>query len=227
MYILIIIIILISCIIIFFYQRYKSYCEEKQVIKSFIQKHVSYIRRFTIIYETILKGENNLAEQNLVNKTQDMNDALVLDDEKGLVRVIRDKSIYRRIMKLNGYFSRIKDWERNIAASDFQSSKSIMYSGSISGMLQAFLGDVRQEDGSFYRYYFKECIEDIVEILGYLNRINKHFLFRFLALLSSRSKGEIAAICKLIAVKESELDSLRWRLEKLRLLEEKYLLVQT
>jgi hypothetical protein len=217
MYILLIIIILIACIIVFFYKLYKSYSEEKAIIESFIQKYVSCIRRFTTIYEKILQGENNQAEQNLVNKTQDMNDTLVLDRKKTLLRLIRDQSIYRRIVKLNGYFSQIKEWEKTISAPDFQSSKSIMYSSSISG---------RQEDDSFYRYDFKEHIEDIVAILDYLNRINTHFLFRFLTLLSSRYKEEIAEVGSFIAVKESELDSLRWRLEKLRLLEEKYLLEQ-
>ena len=226
MYILLIIIILIFCIIVVFYQLYKSYCEEKEVIESFIQEYISYIRRFTTIYETILLRENSQAEQNLVNKSQDMNDALVLDEGKALVRIIRDKSIYRRIIKLNGYFARIKDWEKIISAPAFQSYKSVMDSSSISRMLQAFLGDVRQEDGSFYRYDFKEHIEDVAAILDYLNRINTHFLFRFLALLSSRLKEEIAEVGSFIAVKESELDSLRWRLEKLRLLEEKYLLEQ-
>ena len=226
MYILLIIIILIFCIIVVFYQLYKSYCEEKEVIESFIQEYISYIRRFTTIYETILLRENSQAEQNLVNKSQDMNDALVLDEGKALVRIIRDKSIYRRIIKLNGYFARIKDWEKITSAPDFQSPKSIMDSSSASMMLQAFLGDVRQEDGSFYRYDFKEYIDDIVAILDYLNRINTHFLFRFLALLSSRYKKEIAEVGSFLAVKEPELDSLRWRLEKLRLLEEKYLLEQ-
>jgi len=200
--------------------------QRKAIIESFIRKYVSYIRTFTTIYEEILQGENNQAEQNLVNKTEDMNDILVLDGKKTLVRVIRDKSIYRRIVKLNGYFSRINDWKKTISAPDFQSSKSIMYSSSISRMLEALLGDVRQEDGSFYRYDFKEHIEDIAAILDYLNRINTHFLFRFLALLSSRYKEEIAEVGSFIAVKEPELDSLRWRLEKLRLLEEKYLLEQ-
>ena len=88
------------------------------------------------------------------------------------------------------------------------------------------MGDVRQEDGSFYRYDFKEHIEDIVGILDYLNRVNTDFLFRFLALLSSKYKEEIAEVGSFIALKESELDSLRWRLEKLRLLEEKNLLEQ-
>ena len=226
MYIFIIIIILIACIIVVFYQLYKSYCEEKEVIESFIQEYISYIRRFTTIYETILLRENSQAEQNLVNKSQDMNDALVLDEGKALVRIIRDKSIYRRMAKLNGYFARIKDWEKITSAPDFQSSKSIMDSSSTSMMLQAFLGDVRQEDGSFYRYDFKEYLEDIVAILDYLNRINTHFLFRFLALLSSRYKKEIAEAGSFLAAKEPELDSLRWRLEKLRLLEEKYLLEQ-
>ena len=226
MYIFIIIIILIACIIVVFYQLYKSYCEEKEVIESFIQEYISYIRRFTTIYETILLRENSQAEQNLVNKSQDMNDALVLDEGKALVRIIRDKSIYRRMAKLNGYFARIKDWEKITSAPDFQSSKSIMDSSSTSMMLQAFLGDVRQEDGSFYRYDFKEYLEDIVAILDYLNRINTHFLFRFLALLSSRYKKEIAGVGSFLAAKEPELDSLRWRLEKLRLLEEKYLLEQ-
>lgn len=226
MYILIIIIILIICIIVVFYQLYKSYCEEKEVIESFIQEYISYIRRFTTIYETILLRENSQAEQNLVNKSQDMNDALVLDEGKALVRIIRDKSIYRRMAKLNGYFARIKDWEKITSASDFQSSKYIMDSSSTSMMLQAFLGDVRQEDGSFYRYDFKEHIEDIFVILEYLNRINTHFSFRFLALLSSRSKEEIAEVGSFVAARESELDSLRWKLEKLRLLEEKYLLEQ-
>ena len=226
MYILIIIIILIVCIIVVFYQMHKSYCEEKKVIESFIQEYISYIRRFTTIYETILLRENSQAEQNLVNKSQDMHDALVSDEGKALVRIIRDKSIYRRMAKLNGYFARIKDWEKITSAPDFQSSKSIMDSSSTSMMLQAFLGDVRQEDGSFYRYDFKEYIEDIVAILDYLNRVNTHFLFRFLALLSLRYKREIAEVGSFLAIKEPELDSLRWRLEKLRLLEEKYLLEQ-
>lgn len=226
MYVLLITIILTVCITVFFYQLYKSCSKEKLIIESFIRKYVSYIRTFTTIYEKILPGENNQAEQNLVNKTEDMNDILVLDGKKTLVRVIRDKSIYRRIIKLNGYFSRIKDWEKTISAPAFQSYKSVMDSSSISRMLQAFLGDVRQEDGSFYRYDFKEHIEDVAAILDYLNRINTHFLFRFLALLSSRPKEETAEVGSFIAVKESELDSLRWRLEKLRLLEEKYLLEQ-
>jgi hypothetical protein len=224
MYIFITIIILITCTIVFFYQLYKSYSEEKAIIKSFIQKYVSNIRRFTTIYDKILQGKYNQAEENLPVKTQDMNDDLLLDEKKALVRVIRDKSIYKRIMKLNGYFSRINDWEKNISALDFQSSRSIMDSSSITRMLQAFLGDVRQEDGSFYRYDFREHIEDIVAILNYLDRINAHFSFRFMALLSSRYMEEIAEVGRFIAVKEPELDSLRWRLEKLRLLEEKYLL---
>ena len=224
MYILIILIILIACIVVFFYKLYKSYSEEKAIMESLIQKYVSYIRRFATIYEQILQGKNNQAEQNLAIKTQDMNDTFISDGKKTLLRVIRDKSIYRRIVKLNGYFSRIKDWERTISASDFQSSKPVMDSSPISRMLQAFLGDVRQEDSSFYRYDFKEYIKDIVAILDYLNRINTRFVFRFLALLSSRSKEKIAVVGRFIAVKESELDSLRWRLEKLRLLEEKYLL---
>ena len=226
MYIVIILIILIACIIVFFYQLYKSYSEEKQTIESFIQKYVSCIRRFTTIYEKILQGENSQAGHNLSNKIKEMNDTFVSDGKKTLPRVIRDKSIYRRIVKLNGCFSRIKDWERIISASDFQSSKSTIYSSPISRMLEAFLGDVRQEDGSFYRYDFKEHIEDIVGILDYLNRVNTDFLFRFLALLSSKYKEEIAEVGSFIALKESELDSLRWRLEKLRLLEEKYLLEQ-
>ena len=226
MYVLLITIILIACITVFFYQLYKSCSKEKPIIESFIRKYISYIRTFTTIYEKILPGENNQAEQNLVNKTEDMNDILVLDGKKTLVRVIRDESIYRRIIKLNGYFSRITDWEKIISAPAFQSYKSVMDSSSISRMLQAFLGDVSQEDGSFYRYDFKEHIEDVAAILDYLNRINAHFLFRFLALLSSRPKEEIAEVGSFIAVKESELDSLRWRLEKLRLLEEKYLLEQ-
>ena len=224
MYVLLITIILIACITVFFYQLYKSCSKEKLIIESFIRKYVSYIRKFTTIYENILQGENKQAEQNLVNKTEDINDILVLDGKKTLLKVIRDQSIYRRIVNLDGYFSRIKDWERTISASDFRSSKPVMDSSPISRMLQAFLGDVRQEDSSFYRYDFKEYIEDIVAILDYLNRINTHFLFRFLALLSSRYKEKIAEAGSFIAVKESELDSLRWRLEKLRLLEEKYLL---
>ncbi len=225
MYILIIPIILIACIIVFFYQLYKSYSEEKAIIESFIQKYVSYIRRFTTIYEKILQEETSQAEQ-VLNENQDMNDTLALDGKKTLLRVIRDQAIYRRIVNLDGYFSRIKEWEKTISAPDLKSSKSIMDSSSTSMMLQAFLGDVRQEDGSFYRYDFKEHIEDIVVILDYLNRLNTHFLFRFLALLSSRYKEEIAVVGSFIAVREAELDSLRWRLEKLRLLEEKYLLEQ-
>jgi hypothetical protein len=225
MYVLLITIILIACITVFFYQLYKSCSKEKLIIESFIRKYVSYIRRFTTIYEEILQEETSQAEQ-VLNENQDMNDTLALDGKKTLLRVIRDQAIYRRIVNLDGYFSRIKEWEKTISAPDLKSSKSIMSLSSASRMLQAFLGDVRQEDGSFYRYDFKEHIEDIVAILDYLNRINTHFLFRFLALLSSRYKEEIAEVGSFIAVKESELDSLRWRLEKLRLLEEKYLLEQ-
>jgi hypothetical protein len=226
MYVLLITIILIACITVFFYQLYKSCSKEKLIIESFIRKYVSYIRKFTTIYENILQGENKQAEQNLVNKTEDINDILVLDGKKTLLKVIRDQSIYRRIVNLDGYFSRIKEWEKTISASDLKSAKSITDSTSISRMLQAFLGDVHQEDGSFSRYDFKEHIEDVAAILDYLNRINTNFLFRFLALLSSRPKEETAEVGSFIAVKESELDSLRWRLEKLRLLEEKYLLEQ-
>jgi len=225
MYILIILIFLSACIIVFFYHLYHSYSEEKSIIQSRIQKYISYLRRFTTIYEEILQEETSQAEQ-VLNENQDMNDTLALDGKKTLLRVIRDQAIYRRIVNLDGYFSRIKEWEKTISAPDLKSSKSIMSLSSASRMLQAFLGDVRQEDGSFYRYDFKEHIEDIVAILDYLNRINTHFLFRFLALLSSRYKEEIAEVGSFIAVKESELDSLRWRLEKLRLLEEKYLLEQ-
>jgi len=218
--------LLTICIILYLYRLNKSYSEEKQIIKILIEKYLSHIRRFTAIYEEILLGESAQDGHNLGNIIQDMNDVLTLDAKKTLLSVIKDKSIYRRIIKLNGYFSRIKDWERNISASDFQLSKSITHSSSISRMLQAFLGDVHQADGSFYRYDFKEYIEDITTILDYINRINSHFLFPFLALLSSKSREEIGAVGNFIAVKESELDSLRWRLEKLRLLEEKYLLEQ-
>jgi hypothetical protein len=226
MYVLLITIILITCITVFFYQLYKSCSKEKLIIESFIRKYVSYIRKFTTIYENILQGENKQAEQNLVNKTEDINDILVLDGKKTLLKVIRDQSIYRRIVNLDGYFSRIKEWEKTISTSDLKSSKSIMYSSSVSRMLQAFLGDVRKGDGSFDRYDFKKYIEDMFAILEYLNRLNTHFLLRFLVQLSSRSKEEIKEVGSFIVLKESELDSLRWRLEKLRLLEEKYLLEQ-
>ena len=225
MYILIILIILIACIIVFFYQLYKSYSEEKAIIESFIQKYVSYIRRFTTIYEKILQEETSQAEQ-VLNENQDMNDTFAFDGKKTLLRVIRDQSIYRRIVNLDGYFSRIKEWEKTISAPDLKSSKSIMSLSSASRMLQAFLGDVRKVNGSYDRYDFKKYLEDIVAILEYLNRLNTHFLLRFLMRLSSRFKEEIKEVGSFIVLKESELDSLRWRLEKLRLLEEKYLLEQ-
>lgn len=226
MYILIILIFLSAFIIVFFYQLYHSYSEEKWIIQSLIQKYISYLRRFAAIYEEILQEETSQAEQILLNKNQDMNDTFVLHGKKTLLKVIRDQSIYRRIVNLDGYFSRIKEWEKTISTSDLKSSKSIMYSSSVSRMLQAFLGDVRQVDGSFYRYDFKKYIEDMFAILEYLNRLNTHFLLRFLVQLSSRSKEEIKEVGSFIVLKESELDSLRWRLEKLRLLEEKYLLEQ-
>ena len=81
-----------------------------------MRKYVSYIRTFTTIYENILQGENKQAEQNLVNKTEDINDILLLDGKKNLLKVIRDQSIYRRIVNLDGYFSRIKEWEKTISA---------------------------------------------------------------------------------------------------------------
>ena len=225
MYILIILIFLSVCIILFFYHLYHSYSEEKSIIQSRIQKYISYLRKFTTIYEEILQEETSQAEQ-VLNENQDMNDTLALDGKKTLLRVIRDQSIYRRIVNLDGYFSRIKEWEKTISAPDLKSSKSIMSLSSASRMLQAFLGDVRKANGSYDRYDFKKYLEDIDAILEYLKRLNTHFLLRFLMRLSSRFKEEIKEVGSFIVLKESELDSLRWRLEKLRLLEEKYLIEQ-
>ena len=89
MYVLLITIILIACITVFFYQLYKSCSKEKLIIESFIRKYVSYIRRFTTIYEEILQEETSQAEQ-VLNENQDMNDTLALDGKKTLLRVIRD-----------------------------------------------------------------------------------------------------------------------------------------
>ena len=225
MYILIILIFLSVCIILFFYHLYHSYSEEKSIIQSRIQKYISYLRKFTTIYEEILQEETSQAEQ-VLNENQDMNDTLALDGKKTLLRVIRDQAIYRRIVNLDGYFSRIKEWEKTISAPDLKSSKSIMSLSSASRMLQAFLGDVRKANGSYDRYDFKKYLEDIDAILEYLKRLNTHFLLRFLMRLSSRFKEEIKEVGSFIVLKESELDSLRWRLEKLRLLEEKYLIEQ-
>jgi len=225
MYILIILIFLSVCIILFFYHLYHSYSEEKSIIQSRIQKYISYLRKFTTIYEEILQEETSQAEQ-VLNENQDMNDTLALDGKKTLLRVIRDQSIYRRIVNLDGYFSRIKEWEKTISAPDLKSSKSIMSLSSASRMLQAFLGDVRKANGSYDRYDFKKYLEDIDAILEYLKRLNTHFLLRFLMRLSSRFKEDIKEFGSFIVLKESELDSLRWRLEKLRLLEEKYLIEQ-
>jgi len=225
MYVLLITIILIACIIVFFYQLYKSCSEEKLIIQSRIQKYISYLRRFTTIYEEILQEETSQAEQ-VLNENQDMNDTFAFDGKKTLLRVIRDQSIYRRIVNLDGYFSRIKEWEKTISAPDLKSSKSIMSLSSASRMLQAFLGDVRKANGSYDRYDFKKYLEDIDAILEYLKRLNTHFLLRFLMRLSSRFKEDIKEFGSFIVLKESELDSLRWRLEKLRLLEEKYLIEQ-
>ena len=225
MYILIILIFLSACIIVFFYHLYHSYSEEKSIIQSRIQKYISYLRRFTTIYEEILQEETSQAEQ-VLNENQDMNDTFAFDGKKTLLRVIRDQAIYRRIVNLDGYFSRIKEWEKTISAPDLKSSKSIMSLSSASRMLQAFLGDVRKANGSYDRYDFKKYLEDIDAILEYLKRLNTHFLLRFLMRLSSRFKEEIKEVGSFIVLKESELDSLRWRLEKLRLLEEKYLLEQ-
>ena len=225
MYILIILIFLSVCIILFFYHLYHSYSEEKSIIQSRIQKYISYLRKFTTIYEEILQEETSQAEQ-VLNENQDMNDTLALDGKKTLLRVIRDQAIYRRIVNLDGYFSRIKEWEKTISAPDLKSSKSIMSLSSASRMLQAFLGDVRKVNGSYDRYDFKKYLEDIDAILEYLKRLNTHFLLRFLMRLSSRFKEDIKEFGSFIVLKESELDSLRWRLEKLRLLEEKYLIEQ-
>ena len=225
MYILIILIFLSVCIILFFYHLYHSYSEEKSIIQSRIQKYISYLRKFTTIYEEILQEETSQAEQ-VLNENQDMNDTLALDGKKTLLRVIRDQAIYRRIVNLDGYFSRIKEWEKTISAPDLKSSKSIMSLSSASRMLQAFLGDVRKANGSYDRYDFKKYLEDIDAILEYLKRLNTHFLLRFLMRLSSRFKEDIKEFGSFIVLKESELDSLRWRLEKLRLLEEKYLIEQ-
>jgi hypothetical protein len=227
MYILVVILIFLSaCIILFFYQLYHSYSEEKSTIQSLIQKYISYLRKFTNIYEEILQEETNQVEQDLLNKNQDMNDTFVSGGKKTLIKAIRDQSVYRRIINLDGYFSRIKEWEKTISSSDLKSSKSSMNSSSLSRMLQVFLGDVRKGDGSFDRYDFREYIEDIFAILEYLNRVNTHFLLRFLMRLSSKTKEDIKEANSFIVLKESELDSLRWRLEKLRLLEKKYLIEQ-
>jgi hypothetical protein len=104
MYILIILIFLSAFIIVFFYQLYHSYSEEKSIIQSLIQKYISYLRRFAAIYEEILQEETSQAEQILLNKNQDMNDTFVLHGKKTLLKVIRDQSIYRRIVNLDGYF---------------------------------------------------------------------------------------------------------------------------
>ena len=171
-----------------------------------------------------MQGEIDQTEQDLRNKSEAHADSFELESSKPLVRVIRDKSIYQKIIKLNGYFSQIKEWEKTISISDSQSSESMTDTRYVTMMLQSFLEDIDPQDDSLYRYEIGEYIEDINTILDYLNRTNTRPLFRSMAFLSSRFKKDMAELHSFIHARRSEIESLRWRLEKLRLLGEKYLI---
>jgi hypothetical protein len=220
MFILIALIILVFGIVVFLYYSYKSSSQEKSVIKLLVQNYVFCLRKFSTFYEEILQGEIDQTE------SESRSDSFELESSKPLVRVIRDKSIYQKAIKLNGYFSQIKEWEKTISISDFQSSESMIDTRHVTMMLQSFLEDVSHQDDSLYRYEIGEYIEDINTILDYLNRINTRPLFRFMAFLSSRFKKDMAELHSFILARRSEIESLKWRLEKLRLLGEKYRIEQ-
>lgn len=226
MFILIALIILVVGIVVFLYYSYKSSSQEKSVIKLLVQNYVFCFRRFSTVYEEILQGKIDQTEQDFLNKSEAHGDSFELKSSKPLVRVIRDKSIYQKIIKLNGYFSQIKEWEKTISISDFQSSESMTDTHYVTMMLQSFLEDIDPQDDSLYRYEIGEYIEDINTILDYLNRTNTRPLFRSMAFLSSRFKKDMAELHSFIRARRSEIESLRWRMEKLRLLGEKYLIEQ-
>jgi hypothetical protein len=226
MFIFIALIILVVGIVVFLYYSYKSSTQEKSVIKLLVQNYVFCFRRFSTVYEQILQGEIDQTEQDFLNKSEAHGDSFELESSKPLVRVIRDKSIYQKIIKLNGYFSQIKEWEKTISLSDFQSSESMTDTRYVTMMLQSFLEDIDPQDDSLYRYEIGEYIEDINTILDYLDRTNTRPLFRSIAFLSSRFKKDMAELHSFIRARRSEVESLRWRLEKLRLLGERYLIEQ-
>jgi len=226
MFILIALIILIIGIFVFLYYSYKSSSQEKSAITLLVQNYVFCFRRFSAVYEQILQGEIDQTEQDFLNKSEAHGDSFELESSKPLVRVIRDKSIYQKIIKLNGYFSQIKEWEKTISLSDLQSSESLTDTHYVTMMLQSFLEDIYPQDDSVYRYEFGEYIEDINTILDYLNRTNTSPLFRSMAFLSSQFKKDMAELQSFIRARKSEIESLRWRLERLRLLGEKYLIEQ-
>jgi hypothetical protein len=226
MFIFIALIILVVGIVVFLYYSYKSSSQEKSVIKLLVQNYVFCFRRFSTVYEAILQGEIDQTEQDFLNKSEAHGDSFELESSKPLVRVIRDKSIYQKIIKLNGYFSQIKEWEKTISLSDFQSSESMTDTRYVTMMLQSFLEDIDPQDDSLYRYEIGEYIEDINTILDYLDRTNTRPLFRSIAFLSSRFKKDMAELHSFIRARRSEIESLRWRMEKLRLLGEKYLIEQ-
>jgi hypothetical protein len=208
------------------YYSYKSSSQEKSVITLLVQNYVFCFRRFSTVYEEILQGEIGQTEQDFLNKFEAYGDSFELESSKPLVRIIRDKSIYQKIIKLNGYFSQIKEWEETISLSDVQSSESVTDTHYVIMMLQSFLEDIYPQDDSLYRYEIGEYIEDINTILDYLNRTNTRPLFRSMAFLSSQFKKDMAELHSFIRARRSEVESLRWRLEKLRLLGEKYLIEQ-
>lgn len=226
MFIFIALIILVVGIVVFLYYSYKSSSQEKSVIKLLVQNYVFCFRRFSTVYEEILQGKIDQTEQDFLNKSEAHGDSFELESSKPLVRVIRDKSIYQKIIKLNGYFSQIKEWEKTISISDFQSSESMTDTRYVTMMLQSFLEDIDPQDDSLYRYEIGEYIEDINTILDYLDRTNTRPLFRSIAFLSSRFKKDMAELHSFIRARRSEIESLRWRMEKLRLLGEKYLIEQ-
>jgi hypothetical protein len=118
MFILIALIILVFGIVVFLYYSYKSSSQEKSVIKLLVQNYVFCLRKFSTFYEEILQGEIDQTEQDLLNKSESRSDSFELESSKPLVRVIRDKSIYQKAIKLNGYFSQIKEWEKTISIND-------------------------------------------------------------------------------------------------------------
>ena len=98
MFILIALIILVVGIVVFLYYSYKSSSQEKSVIKSLVQNYVFCFRKFSTVYEEILQEEIDQTEQDLLNKSESRSDSFELESSKPLVRVIRDKSIYQKII---------------------------------------------------------------------------------------------------------------------------------
>ena len=221
-----VIIIIIFGVSVFFYQVYAAAKQERNILKLRIQEYKWIIRKLITIYEKILQGKVDFQEDSLLNESPFHAEILEMETNKPLIEILRDTYIYQTMVKLKGYFSLIRHWTDKVALAYFQSSKSYADFYSISMMLIAFIGEVKTEDNSFGRYKFREHIDDLISLLNYCHKINSLVHLKILARFSPTHEEERVSLNNFIRAARSEIDSLRWKLEKLRLLEEKYRIEQ-